>query len=33
MQYDHKKSLEVLERTPVVLKALLGDLDSWLDHE
>lgn len=31
MQYDHKKSLEVLERTPVVLKALLSDLDSdWI---
>jgi len=31
MQYDHKKSLEVLERTPVVLKTLLGDLDSdWV---
>ena len=31
MQYDHKKSLAVLERTPVVLKALLSDLDNdWI---
>jgi DinB superfamily len=27
MQYDHKKSLEVLERTPAVLKALLSNLN------
>jgi hypothetical protein len=31
MQYDHKKSLEILERTPMVLKSLLSDLDSdWI---
>jgi hypothetical protein len=31
MQYNHKKSMEVLERTPVVLEALLGDLDGdWI---
>ncbi|MEP6950370.1 MAG: DinB family protein [Ginsengibacter sp.] len=30
MQYDHEKSLAVLERIPVVLKALLNDLDdAW----
>ena len=33
MQYDHKKSIEILERTPVVLKVLLGDLDGdWIIH-
>ena len=31
MQYDHKKSLAILEKTPIVLKALLGDLDDdWI---
>lgn len=31
MQYDHKKSLEILERTPLVLKALLSGLDGdWI---
>lgn len=31
MQYNYKKSLEVLERTPAVLKALLSNLDyDWI---
>jgi hypothetical protein len=31
MQYDHKKSLAILEKTPIVLKAVLGDLDNeWV---
>ena len=33
MQFDLKKSLEILERTPLVLKAMLGGLsDDWIKN-